>query len=276
MLNVARQYTNLGVVLFSLEMPRRDVNLRLAVAHSRKDLHKARNGKLTPDDYVSVTKAFDAIRSMPYWIDETAGITLGTIRSRVQSVQADWNRHDATIQRAIAVVFVDYMQLMSGEGESRNEEVSKISRGLKQLAKDLRVSVVALSQLNREVEKRATSKRPTLADLRDSGSIEQDADCVMFVYRADYYSDDEKTGDAEIIIAKQRNGKDRRREQTTSTRRTTRESGDGAYALRRLDGGRVGRDRAEHASRDLGDDAAEGSAARARRVGIKRRLRPAA
>ena len=148
---------------------------------------------------------------MPIWIDDSSGLSILELRAKVRRIKAEREKRQAENKNAsgLGLVIVDYLQLMRGRPnvQSREQEISEISRGLKELAKELEVPVIALSQLNRGVESR-TDKRPMLSDLRESGAIEQDADAILFIYREDYYQR-EKTSDAsisELILAKQRNG----------------------------------------------------------------------
>lgn len=201
-----------GAVIFSLEMPREGLALRTACAEARVNGLKARKGELQPADWSRLTEAGQLFSSLPIWIDDTPGATLLEIRAKVRRLQAEYNREatDTTPERRIGLVAIDYLQLMRHEGaDSREQEVSELSRGLKNLAKELNVPVIALSQLNRSVETRTVKdKRPQLSDLRESGAIEQDADVVTFIYRDEYYNpeDTRYPGLAEIIIGKQRNG----------------------------------------------------------------------
>jgi replicative DNA helicase len=199
-----------GVCVFSLEMPREQLGARMVCAEGGVDLGKVRNGLLQPEDWRSLTNAASMLSQLPIWIDDTPAISLLELRAKVRRVMAEYNRVPAPGQpeRRVGLIVIDYLQLMRGRDglHSREQEISEISRGLKQLAKELKVPVIALSQLNRAVETRQ-DKRPGLHDLRESGAIEQDADNIFFIYRHEYY--DPKTdrkGIAEIIIAKQRNG----------------------------------------------------------------------
>ena len=186
--------------LFSLEMSSEQLMNRLIALESRVDSQKIRTGKLSDDDWSKVVEASGIIANSGLIIDDTPGIGLTEFRSKARKYKLD-----ADIQ----VIFIDYLQLMAGNGrsgENRQQEISDISRALKSLARELNIPIVALSQLNRSVETRE-DHRPMLSDLRESGAIEQDADVVMFIYRDDYYhKDTEEKGIAEIIIAKQRNG----------------------------------------------------------------------
>ena len=191
------------VGIFSLEMSREALLLRVLCSAARVDSHKMRTGSLWREDMEKVVRAMDRLANAPLFIDDTPGISLSEMRAKARRLLQSQGKLD--------LVIVDYLQLMSASGkrfENRTQEVSAISRGLKGLAKELRVPVVALSQLSRAPESRGGDHRPQLADLRESGSIEQDADVVMFIFREEIYKPDdpELDGRAEIIIAKQRNG----------------------------------------------------------------------
>jgi replicative DNA helicase len=191
------------VGVFSLEMSREALLLRLLCSKARVDSHKMRTGSLWREDMDKVVRAMEQLAHAPIFIDDTPGISLSEMRAKARRLQQS--------SGALDLIIVDYLQLMSGGGrryENRTQEVSAISRGLKGLAKELKVPVVALSQLSRAPESRGGDHRPQLADLRESGSIEQDADVVAFIFREEVYKPDEPEleGRAEIIIAKQRNG----------------------------------------------------------------------
>jgi replicative DNA helicase len=191
------------VGIFSLEMSREALLLRLLCSRARVDAHKMRTGSLWRDDMQKVVRAMEELASSRIFIDDTPGVSLSEMRAKARRLQQSCGSLDLLV--------VDYLQLMSGGGkryENRTQEVSAISRGLKALAKELHVPVVALSQLSRAPESRGGDHRPQLADLRESGSIEQDADLVMFIFREEVYKQDDPDlqGRAEIIIAKQRNG----------------------------------------------------------------------
>jgi replicative DNA helicase len=191
------------VGVFSLEMSREALLMRLLCSQARVDAHKMRTGSLWQDDMKKVVRAMEQLAQAPIYIDDTPGISVSEMRAKARRLKQSQGRLD--------LVIVDYLQLMSGGGkrfENRTQEVSAISRGLKALAKELSVPVIALSQLSRAPESRGGDHRPQLADLRESGSIEQDADLVMFIFREEVYRQDdpELQGRAEIIIAKQRNG----------------------------------------------------------------------
>jgi replicative DNA helicase len=189
--------------VFSLEMSREALLMRLLCSQARVDAHKMRTGSLWQEDTKKVVRAMEQLAHAPIFIDDTPGISLSEMRAKARRLKQAQGRLD--------LIIVDYLQLMSGGGkrfENRTQEVSAISRGLKALAKELSVPVIALSQLSRAPESRGGDHRPQLADLRESGSIEQDADLVMFIFREEVYKQDdpELEGRAEIIIAKQRNG----------------------------------------------------------------------
>jgi len=188
---------------FSLEMSRQEVAQRLICSRGKVDAHAIRTGRLAKDDWPRLAQACGKLESAPLYVDDTPALSLLELRARAQTLKRR--------QPDLGLVVVDYLQLMTTgrSEESRLQEVSAISRGLKEIAKDLDLPVVALSQLSRAVEQRH-DKRPVLSDLRESGSIEQDADLVMFLYRDEYYerddADDSKKGIAEVIVAKHRNG----------------------------------------------------------------------
>jgi replicative DNA helicase len=191
------------VGIFSLEMSREALLLRLLCSRARVDSHKMRTGSLWRDDMQKVVRAMEELASSQIYIDDTPGVALSEMRAKARRLQQSCG--------ALDLIIVDYLQLMSGGSkryENRTQEVSAISRGLKALAKELHVPVIALSQLSRAPESRGGDHRPQLADLRESGSIEQDADLVMFIFREEVYKQDDPDlqGRAEIIIAKQRNG----------------------------------------------------------------------
>jgi replicative DNA helicase len=202
-----------GVVVFTLEMPREQIVNRMLCAEARVDVSRVRSGMLTPSDWTKLTQAASRLANLNVWVDDSPSLSILEVRSKVRRLQAEFDMKDpATGERKqrVGLVVVDYLQLMKGRenAQSREQEISEISRGLKQLSKELSLPVIALSQLNRAVETRGEkSKRPQLSDLRESGAIEQDADNICFIYRDDYYN--KETADrniAELIIAKQRNG----------------------------------------------------------------------
>ncbi len=208
-LNVA-QYAaiehNVPVAFFSLEMSKESLVQRMLTSEARIDAQRLRKGMLRDDDFPRLARAAGILSSAPVWIDDTPGITLLEMRSKARRLKAD---------AGVGMVIVDYLQLMQGpaRSESRQQEVSQISRGLKALAKELNVPVIALSQLSRAPEQRTgDNKRPQLSDLRESGAIEQDADLIMFLYRQEFYDGpadkdgNSLEGKAEVIVGKQRNG----------------------------------------------------------------------
>ncbi len=189
-----------GVALFSLEMSKMELVQRMMCSEARIDSHKLRHGKLTQGEWTKLTAACTPLHNAPIFIDDTASVNLMEIRAKSRRLKAK--------EKGLGLIVIDYLQLMMGDAgtENRQQEVSRISRGLKILARDLDVPVLALSQLSRQVEQR-TNRRPVLSDLRESGAIEQDADVVMFIYRDEVYNKDSvDTGIAEIIVGKQRNG----------------------------------------------------------------------
>ena len=202
-LNIAEHlvmHENKCIAIFSLEMSKEQLMNRLLAMESRVDSQKIRTGSLSDQEWTDLIEAAGALGESRLILDDTPAITVAELRSKCRKYKMEFG---------LEMVIVDYLQLMSGNGrsgESRQQEISDISRSLKALARELNVPVVALSQLSRAVESRP-NHRPMLSDLRESGAIEQDADVVMFIYRDDYYNpDSEKKGVAEIIIAKQRNG----------------------------------------------------------------------
>jgi replicative DNA helicase len=191
---------NKAVAIFSLEMSKEQLVNRLFSLESHVDAQILRTGNLSDTDWEKLIEGAGTIGSSRMIIDDTSGITISEMRSKCRKYK---------LEMGLDLVIIDYLQLMSGSGrhsESRQQEISDISRSLKALARELNVPVVALSQLSRAVEQRP-DHRPMLSDLRESGAIEQDADVVMFIYRDDYYNkDSEMKGISEIIVAKQRNG----------------------------------------------------------------------
>ena len=194
------------VAFFSLEMSKESLVQRMLTAEARIDAQRLRKGMLRDDDFPRLARAAGILSSAPVWIDDTPGITLLEMRSKARRLKAE---------SGVKMVVVDYLQLMQGpaHSESRQQEVSMISRGLKALAKELSVPVIALSQLSRAPEQRTGEhKRPQLSDLRESGAIEQDADLIMFLYRQEMYDGpvdkdgNSLEGKAEVIVGKQRNG----------------------------------------------------------------------
>jgi replicative DNA helicase len=188
------------VALFTLEMSKSEVTQRLMCSEAKVESQRLRNGKLAADDWPRLTAACDKLAKAPIYVDDTGSITMMEIRSKARRLKSK--------EPNLGLIVVDYIQLMTSGGtvENRVQEVSQISRNLKVLARDLDVPVLALSQLSRAVEQRH-DKRPILSDLRESGSIEQDADLVFFIYRDEYYNDEtDQQGIAEIHLAKHRNG----------------------------------------------------------------------
>lgn len=196
----------LPVAIFSLEMSKEQLVQRLISQHTRIPTQALRSGNVKPDDWPKLLHGVGEVSKAPIWIDDTAGITLMEMRAKVRRLAS---RLQSQGGPPLSLVVIDYLQLMIGGGsarENRQQEVAEISRGLKVLARDLDVPVMALAQLSRAVEARH-DKRPMLSDLRDSGSIEQDADMVMFLYRDEYYNpDSDDKGIAEVIVGKHRNG----------------------------------------------------------------------
>lgn len=192
---------------FSLEMSKEQIGLRLLCAEAKIELHKLRTGFLDKQDFMKISFAISKLSSAQIYIDDTPAITVMELRSKARRLKAEKN---------IGLLIIDYLQLMrAGEKkDTREQEISEISRSLKALAKELNIPVIALSQLNRAVETgKGMEKRPQLAHLRESGAIEQDSDVIMFIYREEYYLKlsqkevpDDKKNKAEIIVAKQRNG----------------------------------------------------------------------
>src|SRR5213592_2353312 len=198
--NVAVRHST-PVALFTLEMSKAEVTQRFMCAEGKVESQRLRTGKLAVDDWPRLTAACDKLAKAPIYVDDTGSITMMEIRSKLRRLK--------TQEPNLGLIIVDYLQLMTSGAsvENRVQEVSQISRQLKVLARDLDVPIVALSQLSRAVEQRH-DKRPILSNLRESGSIEQDADLVMFIYRDEYYNPDEtdQQGLAEVHVAKHRNG----------------------------------------------------------------------
>ena len=188
------------VAIFSLEMSKESIGQRMLSSHGRIDSHAMRTGMLSASDWPKLTQAAGKMSEAPIYIDDTPGMTILELRAKARRLKSRYN---------IGLIVLDYLQLMEESGESsesRQQEVSGISRGLKALGRELGVPVIAVSQLSRAPERRE-SFRPRLSDLRESGAIEQDADVVLMLFREDYYNPtDENKGMAEVIIAKQRNG----------------------------------------------------------------------
>jgi replicative DNA helicase len=202
-LNIAEHaaiQNKIPVAVFSLEMSREQVVLKLLCSEARVESHKVRTGYLRESEWPLLTTAAGRLSRAPIYIDDTPAISVLEMRSKSRRLKTEAD---------IGLIVVDYLQLVRGVGENENrqQEISQISRSLKALAKELRVPIIALSQLSRAVEARGGDRRPVLSDLRESGAIEQDADVVIFIYRPEVYErTDENKGRAELIIGKQRNG----------------------------------------------------------------------
>jgi replicative DNA helicase len=195
--NVALQ--DKPVAIFSLEMSREEVVSRMLCSTGRIDLQRLNTGRLTESDFTKLSNAASQLYKKPIYVDDSPGLTVTEIRAKARRLRR---------RPGLGLVVVDYLQLMHGSGgENRQQEIALISRSLKNLARELEVPVIALSQLNRALEQRE-DKRPRLGDLRESGALEQDADVVMFIYRDEYYSPDnmDTKGVAEVVIAKHRQG----------------------------------------------------------------------
>ncbi len=204
-LNIAQEVgirKKLPVAVFSLEMSKEQLVQRMLCSEAEIDANRLRTGHMQAEDWSRLSKAMGEFADAPVFIDDSAGISVMEVRAKCRRLCME--------QGNLGLVVIDYLQLMEGSSSGRMDrvhEISGISRGLKNLARELKVPIIALSQLSRAVESR-TVKKPMLSDLRESGSIEQDADIVMFIYREEYYDPEnvEKRGKAEIIVAKQRNG----------------------------------------------------------------------
>ena len=209
-LNIAQNVAlkaNIPVAIFSLEMSKEQLMQRMLCSEAEIDSQRVKTGNMQSKDWEKLANAMNAFAQAPIYIDDTSGCTITDIRAKCRRLKME--------EKNLGLVLIDYLQLMeSSSREDRMQQISAISRGLKILARELDVPVIALSQLSRAVESR-TDKRPMLSDLRESGAIEQDADIVMFIYRDEYYKkaeeEDEVTkasskGESEIIIAKHRNG----------------------------------------------------------------------
>jgi replicative DNA helicase len=200
-LNIA-QYVGLEVkepvAIFSLEMAKEQLAFRMLCSEAMVNSNSIRKGFIKKEDWHKLTSAASNLTGAPIFIDDSSAITVLELRAKARRLK---------MEHGLSLVIVDYLQLMKGKGsfERREQEISDISRSLKALAKELNVPVVAVSQLNRSVEQRRPPK-PILADLRESGAIEQDADVILFLYRNEIYNKDAKKGEAEVIVAKQRNG----------------------------------------------------------------------
>ncbi len=203
-LNIAQHAAvdnDIPTAIFSLEMSKEQLALRMLCSEAMVDAHKVRTGFLSRKDWPRLIGAAGNLSKAPLFIDDTPALSVLEMRAKARRLKSD---------QGIGLIIVDYLQLMQGRsgGERREQEISEISRSLKAMAKELNVPVIALSQLNRKVEDRP-NKRPQMSDLRESGAIEQDADVIAFIYRDEVYNRDEnnpRRGKAEIIVAKQRNG----------------------------------------------------------------------
>ncbi|MEY8204711.1 MAG: replicative DNA helicase [Bermanella sp.] len=193
--------TDLPVLVFSMEMPKESILMRMYSSVGRIPSNRLRSGKLDEEDWPKLTSAFNLLKDKPLYIDDTAALTPQEMRARCRRVYRENNNR-------LGLVMIDYLQLMTvaGKSEGRTQEISEISRSLKALAKEFECPVLALSQLNRSLEQRP-NKRPVMSDLRESGAIEQDADIIAFIYRDEVYNEDSPDkGIGEIIIGKHRNG----------------------------------------------------------------------
>jgi replicative DNA helicase len=191
--------SRMPVAIFSLEMSKEQLALRMLSGEARIESSYLRSGRISQNQWEDLTRGISSLQQMPIYIDDTPNITITEMRSQARRLQAEQGTD-------LGLILIDYLQLMEGGSDNRVQELSKITRQIKGLARELHVPVIALSQLSRGVESR-TNKRPMLSDLRESGSIEQDADLVMMLYRDEYYAPDTpERGIAEIMIAKHRHG----------------------------------------------------------------------
>ncbi|MEM6518624.1 MAG: replicative DNA helicase, partial [Cyanobacteria bacterium P01_C01_bin.70] len=201
-LNIARNIAStqkLPVAIFSLEMSKQQLVYRLLSSELALETSRLRTGRLNPNEWTILGQGINQLSEMPIFIDDTPNISVTEMRSKARRLQAEQGG-------ALGLILIDYLQLMEGSSDNRVQELSKITRSLKGLARELNVPIISLSQLSRGVESR-TNKRPMMSDLRESGSIEQDADVIMMLYREEYYDPDTPDrGIAEIIITKHRNG----------------------------------------------------------------------
>ena len=197
-MRAASVHHNITSVIFSLEMSREEIGMRLIAAEAGVHFGKMRRGEMEDRDWTRLSKTISNISKAPFFIDDSPNMAMNEIRAKCRRLKQQHN---------LGLVVIDYLQLMSSgkQVESRQQEVSEFSRSLKLLAKELEIPVVAVAQLNRGPEQR-TDKKPMIADLRESGSLEQDADVIMLLHRPDYYDQDERPGEADIIVAKHRNG----------------------------------------------------------------------
>jgi replicative DNA helicase len=205
-LNVATQAAvdGFGVAVFSLEMSKEALVQRMLCAEARVDSQAVRRGTLRDPDFTRLARAAGILQSCPVWIDDSPALTLLEMRSKARRLK---------VENDVRLIVVDYLQLMRSPeySENRVQEVSDISRSLKGLARELKIPVIALSQLSRASEQRGGERRPILSDLRDSGAIEQDADVVLFIHRPEMYQKEDSEGNslegmAEVIVGKHRNG----------------------------------------------------------------------
>lgn len=195
----AALHSKVPVAVFSLEMPAQQLAMRLIASHGRIDQQRMRSGELLPEDWARINSAATTLREAKIIIDDTGSLSPQELRNRARRIKRE---------HGLGLILVDYLQLMEvpGSKENRTNDIAQISRGMKSLAKELEVPIIALSQLNRGVESR-DNKRPRMSDLRESGGIEQDADLITFIYRDEVYNEDSPDkGTAELIIVKQRNG----------------------------------------------------------------------
>jgi len=195
----AAMKNNIPVGVFSLEMSKEQLVQRILCAEASVDQQRLRNGTLDENDWLKLHETANKLAKAPIYIDDTPGISIRQLRAKARQLKKE---------KGLGLIIIDYLQMLQGSrrSENRQQEISEISRALKSLAKELRVPVLALSQLSRSVEQRP-NKRPVMSDLRESGSLEQDADLVMFIYREEYYDpESDKKGIAEVIISKNRNG----------------------------------------------------------------------
>jgi replicative DNA helicase len=202
-LNIAQHaalHREARIGIFSLEMSKEQLFQRMLCSTAHIDAHLLRTGRLKKEEWTKLQMTFETLAQVPIWIDDTAGLSIMEMRGKAMRLKAE---------HGLDLLIVDYLQLMQGRGryESRQQEISDISRSLKELAKELSVPVVACSQLSRAPEQRGGDRKPQLSDLRESGAIEQDADTVLFIYRPELYGEtEENRGKAEVLIRKQRNG----------------------------------------------------------------------
>ncbi len=202
-LNLGRKVAvenNQAVAIYSLEMTAVNMATNILSAHAKIDAQKMRKGEMNAEEYAHLGRSISSLAHAPIFIDDSSLLTISELRGKTRRLK---KKHD------IQMVVIDYLQLMTGssaaQSRSREQEVSEISRGIKALAKELDIPIIALSQLSRKPEGRSTP-RPIMSDLRESGAIEQDADVIMLLHRPDYYNPEDAPGQAEVIIAKQRNG----------------------------------------------------------------------